>query len=194
MSITEEEWQRVGKMVRALAVTRSRQLQKSPSPLDADDLFQEGMAAAWRAIGRYDAAKTRPLYSWCYEAAKWAICDAMRDNCEGSQRTENGCVVYAKRETMPDYWEPSTVDPPPAESVTFEQQVRRIDPHMPERDLKLLVLVFVEGRDRCAAFEALGGSRAKSSQVYARVMSRLKTAAWAKRWTPLDAAEALGVN
>jgi RNA polymerase sigma-70 factor (ECF subfamily) len=128
----------------------------------AEDVAQEALVRAWKAIGRFDPNRAR-LTTWLYRI--------VANLCRDHQRR-------ARPEALPDGFDP--VDPAAGaeERLAAGQQARAMAAalaELPDRQRAALALVYEEGLSGAEAARALGVSAKAVERLLARGRQFLRT-------------------
>lgn len=162
--------------------------------LDPDDLYQEGMLAAFRLAPHYDPSGGRPK-TFAAARVRGAMIDYVRRCGDELGRAHflaanaanwaGGAVpvVHHAHMRFPEnvlcVRDPEPADPPEAEFRAFVREIADVPPS----DVEFLVDRYARGRLLREIGAARGVSESRASQEHARIVSQVRKAAAARGWT-----------
>jgi RNA polymerase sigma factor (sigma-70 family) len=149
--------------------------------VEFEDLYQEGMLAAWKMLPRFDPALGLTLGTFLCRRVYGAMVDFLRTmglakrhhevvihQLKFSERSEDESPNYDAVFGVED--EPVADDP----EAEFRSFVRRAAPGLPARHLDVLAAIHARGLTQAAAAPELGCSPSRVSQVHAEALAYLR--------------------
>jgi RNA polymerase sigma-70 factor (ECF subfamily) len=131
---------------------------------DAEDLTQQTLINAWRAIGRYRITEV-PFFAWLVTIAQNLVATYARRN-RGRE--------FEPLEPDPPFFDPDPEPPELAERSFTQETVRRAVAELPNEQQQVVVMRYLDGLDYSVVARALGKTENNVRVIAHRALKRLQ--------------------
>lgn len=153
-----------GPMIRRLAERIASQHQWAQALIDADDLEQEGLMAAYQVAARFEKERNIQFNTVAYARISGAMIDAIR--AAFGLRKKNHLVAYQISSLVLDRQALSEYEPPIDDTDEYESAADEVlAPYLSQRDREIVRLYFLEDLTMKAIGRRLGLSESRVCQI-----------------------------